>query len=697
MIIYDSVTNCKHFFHFFSYFSMVSCESLYFHFYFIVTNYSIPIFSTGIPLPVALQLWLSMNRKEQTGFTDWYYIIMKKVRLFTGALMILLALCLISGNTAYAVNEDPGAGRLSGTSIPDGFYDTEDPEAYPTKPFSTITKLQPYGSFNTTNPYTGNTYSHNDIFSDRTIVNGIDVSQWQGEINWKKVKKAGIDFALIRVGYRGYGSGLLSDDTLDTYYHTNMENAAAAGVQVGIYVYSQAITKKEAIQEANYILDRIGDYEISMPLVLDYEYASTESGLGGRLYDAHLTKKQATNICLAFCETIEEAGYTPMVYANKSMLESQLNANTISKSYRIWLANYTTETTYGKTYDFWQYSSTGAVNGINGNVDMNFYYEQPGDSFKRDANSIANAKVTSIPDQPYTGKKITPKLTLTHDGRTLVEGEDYTLTYSDNKAIGTASIQIAGKNQYRNVRTVTFKIIPQTISSLKTTKRTKDQITISWQQSSNATGYQVYRATQINGKYKKIATISSKSKTTFTDTNLSVGTCYYYKVRAFKTVNGTDYIGGFSSMKALYTKTGYTKTGTTKKKTAVYKEPSTNSDTLSPLPKGAVMTITYTTQGMDGNTWYYVTCETEEETYKGYVPANRITVTMTGKVVKTKRVNVRNAATTSSKILTTLPKGKKVTVLKTKNKNGVTWYRVTFKKNKKTYKGWIASPYIKLV
>lgn len=622
---------------------------------------------------------------------------MKKKIVLTSVLTLLLL--FVVGNTALAVNEDPGSGRLSGSSISSGFYD-DDPEAFSTVPEEnpvSLSEFGRYGSFTSVSPYTGNTYSHQDIFADRTLVNGIDVSQWQGTINWKQVKKAGIDFAFIRVGYRGYGSGLLDDSTMDTYYETNMKNAIAAGIKVGVYVFSQAVTKKEAIAEANYILNRIGNYEISMPLILDYEYASTETGLGGRLYNANLTKKQATNICLAFCQTIADAGYTPMVYANKSMLETQLNADTISKDYRIWLANYTTETTYGKTFDFWQYSSTGSVKGISGNVDMNFYYEQLGDSFAQNANSISSVTVARIPNQIYTGKKITPALKLTHDGKTLKEGEDYTVIYSDNKKIGTAAVTIAGINEYRNVRTATFKILPKTMGSVKAKKRTANAITLSWERDSSVTGYQIYCSSSLNGSYKKAATISSNKTTAFQHAKLQAGTCCYYKIRAYKTVGGANYFGAFSPVKALYTKTGYSRTATAKRKTALYPSASDEDTAVLTLPKGTKASVTYSTQDEYGNIWYYVTCQTGDKKSKGYVPAGRVSVTMTGKVAGTAKVNVRKSYSTGSSVLTTLARGKKVTVTSVKTKNGVLWYKVTFSKNKKVYTGWISSPYLKLI
>ncbi len=216
----------------------------------------------------------------------------------------------------------------------------------------------------------GVTYSHNPRFEGYSIVNGIDVSSYQKTVDWNAVKADGIDYAFVRVGFRGYGdTGTLNQDGK---YKQNLENAPKAGIKVGVYMYSQAITVEEAIEEANFILERIKGYEITLPVVFDFEYAAT--GLG-RLYHAKLSKREATDICAAFCETVSAAGYTPMIYANKNMLETKMYADELDDKYQIWLANYTNKTSYAGDYQYWQYSSSGKVDGITtGRVDVNFFY-----------------------------------------------------------------------------------------------------------------------------------------------------------------------------------------------------------------------------------------------------------------------------------------------------------------------------------
>lgn len=616
------------------------------------------------------------------------------------SLLLLFFIVLIStGHISYAATDDPGSGRLSGNNIPEEFYDTDirsdstsESEQY-NVPF-----LNRYGNSTSISPYTNQTYTHHPVFNGRTISNGIDVSQWQGQIDWNKVKATGIDFALIRVGYRGYGSsGTLNASTKDTFYDTNMTNAIAAGIKVGIYVFSQAITPDEAKEEAQYILDNIGSYNVTMPLVLDYEYASTTSGLGGRLYNAKLSKEDATNICLAFCQTIAEAGYTPMVYANKSMLETQLNASDISsKGYHIWLANYTTNTTYGGTFDFWQYSSTGKVDGITGNVDMNFYYTQNLDNFSQSRFNIASATIASVANQAYTGANIAPDPVITYDNHLLIKDTDYTVSYSNNKNIGIATIKITGKGNYLGSKTTTFKIVPKTVTSLKAKKRTKNDITLSWNKNTSGSGYQIYRSTSLNGTYKKIKTISKNSTTSYKNTKLKAGQCYYYKIRSYKKIGKTTYYGAFTQPTALYTKMEYTRNALTKSGACIYDTPSSSGNVLATPSANVKMSVTYLTKDENGKDWYHVTYETKSTQYKGYILANQVTITKVGKIVKTNKVNLRKSHSTKSKVLTTLKKNQKVTVLTTKNKNGTKWYKVTFTKKKKNYTGWISAPYIKI-
>lgn len=216
--------------------------------------------------------------------------------------------------------------------------------------------------------------THDERFlSGYTIQNGIDVSMWNEDIEWSRVKESGIDFAMIRVAYRGYAAQ--GNLVIDDKGFENIEGALEQNIPIGVYVFSQAITEEEAVEEAEFVLNQIKKYNINLPIVFDFEYASDANGaFTGRLYNANLTKDEATKVCMAFCRHIENAGYVPMVYANKDMLTNNLNASDISDNYLLWLANYTNKSDYEGKYNYWQYTSKGTVDGIKGNVDMNFRY-----------------------------------------------------------------------------------------------------------------------------------------------------------------------------------------------------------------------------------------------------------------------------------------------------------------------------------
>ncbi len=191
---------------------------------------------------------------------------------------------------------------------------------------------------------------------------GIDVSKWNGTIDWNAVKNSGVNYVIIRCGYRGSSAGSLIKDPK---FEQNIKGATAAGIKVGIYFFSQAINKNEAVEEASMVLELIKGYKISYPVFLDVEAS------GGRA--DNISKETRTEVIKAFCETIQNSGYTAGVYANKSWLTNKIDTSQLSK-YKIWLAQYAASPTYSGRYDLWQYSSTGRVSGISGNVDLNWSY-----------------------------------------------------------------------------------------------------------------------------------------------------------------------------------------------------------------------------------------------------------------------------------------------------------------------------------
>jgi len=264
----------------------------------------------------------------------------------------------------------------------------------------------------------GVTYYHDeDIAKGKTILPGVDVSKWEGysgsttAINWSSVANDGIEFTFIRLGYTSTASSFQRN--MDPVYYDNIEKALNAGVMVGVYYFSQAITVSEAQKEAQYVLDNLGGYSLDLPIVMDYEYG------GGRLTSSTPNKATKTEICNAFCKVIEDAGYTACVYADSDMLTNSLNHSDIDNNYLIWMAQWRTgPPTYTGTYTFWQCcgadsSKLATVNGISGYIDLDWWYMDPNGQFGNGVvktgsdiekiNGTWTYTVNGEPDYSYTG------------------------------------------------------------------------------------------------------------------------------------------------------------------------------------------------------------------------------------------------------------------------------------------------------
>jgi len=194
---------------------------------------------------------------------------------------------------------------------------------------------------------------------------GIDVSKYNGLIDWKKAKESGVEFAIIRCGYRGSSSGVL---VVDPFYEINMNGAIEAGIPVGVYFFTQATNNVEAVEEASAVINLIGQYELTYPIFVDTESA------GGKGRADNLEVIQRSQVVQTFCETIRNGGYTAGVYASRNWFNKKLDVTKLSADNVTWLAEYDDKPSYGGTYQLWQYSSAGKVNGIEGNVDMNISY-----------------------------------------------------------------------------------------------------------------------------------------------------------------------------------------------------------------------------------------------------------------------------------------------------------------------------------
>lgn len=203
------------------------------------------------------------------------------------------------------------------------------------------------------------TYKENGVSARQ----GIDVSAYQGEIDWQKVADSGVEFAMIRCGYRGYGKGTIKEDE---YFRANIKGALDAGLDVGVYFFSQAINTWEAREEAAFVLDVIKDYPVTYPVVFDWESidgvsSARTNGLGA---------EAITGCAGIFCDLVEQAGYDPAIYFNQDLgyLSYQLD---VLEERDFWLAEYNPQPSFYYHFDLWQYTHKGSVPGIEGSVDLN--------------------------------------------------------------------------------------------------------------------------------------------------------------------------------------------------------------------------------------------------------------------------------------------------------------------------------------
>lgn len=207
------------------------------------------------------------------------------------------------------------------------------------------------------------TYSENGAVVSHK---GIDISRYQGNIDFSKVKQSGIEYAIIRCGYRGYSGGTITDDSsFDTY----MRDALSNDIKVGAYFFSQALTKDEAVEEADYVISKLKPYNVTCPVAIDVEEVNAGSSRQNTL-----TNEALTDTVIAFCDRIKEAGYTPMIYANSRYFAGKLDMSRL-EDYEKWYAFYADVPYMPYEFSMWQYTNTGSVDGISGNVDLNISFK----------------------------------------------------------------------------------------------------------------------------------------------------------------------------------------------------------------------------------------------------------------------------------------------------------------------------------
>lgn len=454
--------------------------------------------------------------------------------------------------------------------------------------------------------------SHQSKYRDCIKQRGIDVSYHNGTIDWKKVKADGIDFAIIRVAYRGYENGKL---VVDTQALNNMKNANAEGIPIGVYIFSQAISVKEAKQEADFIVNNIKGYKIDLPVVLDFEYVAT--GVG-RLYKAKLSKSAGTDVCTAFCDRVKKLGYTPMVYASKSMYEDKTYAADFSQEYPVWMAHYNNSTNYAGEYEYWQYTSKGKVDGIrtkdNPYTDLNYRYFNTLRITQRAAGSLG------MKWDAWDGAD-------SYDIYRKSGSGSYSLLKSGVKGTAYTDKSLKAGTDY------SYKIYPHGtktcigfntgITQLGTAKLSGkgtafDKIKLTWSKVSKASSYYIERYNSSKKTYSNIKTVSGKS-VSYTDGSKNASTKYKYRIRPYKVVfNGRSY-GEYSEEISVKTK-AKVKAKTKIKKLKLRKSASNSSKNLGTVKKkGTKVTVT----GSNGS-WYRVSVKINGKTKTGYIKKSNI-------------------------------------------------------------------------
>ena len=287
--------------------------------------------------------------------------------------LVLLVWMVLLSKPYLSANEDPQAANPHAATAP-AEDEPEDEEADPGAMHHNQTEpTDPEDTVEPTIPPESNPYGKLDFQYDRNnylyslktdSYPGVDVSAFQGKINWEQVKASGIEFAIIRLGYRGYGkAGKLVEDE---YAKTNLKGATEAGLPIGAYFFSQALSIEEADEEIEYMLKILGDYELDMPIILDWEIPTDTART------ANMDARTLTDIQIHFCSVMEEKGYQPMVYFNWYQASHLMYLSEL-EDYPFWLALYQDRMTYPYKVEMWQYTDKGQVPGIEGNVDLNIY------------------------------------------------------------------------------------------------------------------------------------------------------------------------------------------------------------------------------------------------------------------------------------------------------------------------------------
>lgn len=377
---------------------------------------------------------------------------------------------------------------------------------------------------------------------------GIDVSKWQGDINWEKVKNSGqVDFVIIRCGYRDD-----SGNHEDPKWEYNSSQCEQLGIPYGAYFYSNADNTSKAKSEANYVISLIKGKNLSYPVYYDMEQNSV-------LDAKNMTSTKAAQIAQTFFSTLEAAGYKNLgVYSNAARFDSKLASGKLTapifNQYPKWVASYNDTCKYQGSYHIWQYSNAGIIDGINANVDMNFKigsWSKAGFTPKKvtlDKTNLTMPTGTSKTLRAYDPANSAYKLSIQwKSSNTKIATVDKNGKITA-KSVGKATITATLNSKIKATCKVTVTPKPTKIKSVA--KSGKDGIKITWNKVSGISNYEIYMSTKSSSGFKKIYTASA-SKTSYTKTKLKKGKKYYFKLRTAKKVSGSNYYSSYTSVKSV--------------------------------------------------------------------------------------------------------------------------------------------------
>ena len=505
------------------------------------------------------------------------------------------------------------------------------------------------------------------------IEKGIDVSKWNGNINWKSVKNSGVDYVIIRAGY--------GTSTVDPKFKTYIEGAKSAGLKIGVYWFSYATSTEKAIAEAQKCLETLSPYKnsITYPVFFDFEYDSVryakENGVT-------ITKNSATNMANAFINTVKAKGYSTGIYTNKDFSSTYYTDNLIDSN-TLWVAQYSSTNTFGRPYSMWQYSEKGSVPGISGYVDLNYTYLK---TFGVNSNS-------EEPSTPSTEKGVTTdnvnfrNSASTSSSIITTIPKNTTIEIIDKSTSGWYKVKYKGVTGYVSSKYVS-------LNGNNSDENANDKPSTSTQKG----------VTTANVNFRNSASTSSSIITTIPkNTTIEIidkSTSGWYKVK-YKGVTGyvsSKYVSlndNNSDENTNNKPSTSTQKGVTTDNVNFRNSASTSSSIITTIPKNtSIEIIDKSTSG-----WYKI----KYKGNTGYVSSKYVTIdgdntnnstndkpsTSIGKGITTANVNLRKSASTSSSIITTIPKNTSIQVISKFNSG---WYKVEYKGNT----GYVSSKYINL-